>query len=298
MNDQTVCASRDTTKRTMCCHSTQTCCEGVCCTSSQTCSAITNANFVVGSPMVNTMWVLGTPVSLTFGVPSYSTSFGGGAWNGWKMQDGTTAEPWHMCSTNYLGSVATTRVILLPIGLVTALLFATFHVWKTTGLNPVSVAVCALLLLLLSTMLFFSVFWTLGIVVSLAALFAMAAGHKGGPAFAISIALQVFALAVSTAGLGLGGFFYGPNVQGVLTSLGVAQLPTWNALANCASYYDYFMYDAANPPYNSAQVYWEYCSYGWYTFLDLVADFIIVLQILMLIATALAHLRSDAGGKS
>jgi len=291
-----VCNSRDTTQPTTCCAPKgQTCCEGVCCNSDKSCMEIVSRSFTVTSAMVNT------------GTGAYSGAWGGGPWTNWKMQDGTTSTPWKTCSAEYLGAVSTTRVIILPIGLLFAVLVSLILVWSTAGLNPIMVAIPAICLILCSIFLFFSIFWTVAVVIALAALFAMAAGHKGGNAFLAALAFEFFALAVVCGGLGLGAFFYADNLGVPSNSADLfmpvggasnAHLPTWTPLATCSNYYDYFKYDINNVPYDADQTqqYTDYCSNGWYTYIGLVADLVVTFQIIMLTATGVAYLRGGSGG--
>jgi energy-coupling factor transporter transmembrane protein EcfT len=235
------------------------------------------------------------------------------------MQDGSVSEPWKYCTTEYLGAVATTRVIILPIGLSLATIISLVFVWQAAGLNPLMVAIPAIILILCSIFLFFSIFWVTAIVVSLASLFAIGSGHKGGTAFLIAIVIQVFALAVVVGGLGLGSFFFNNAAiqpAQLFFNLGsggpTAHSTTWQALATCSQYYDYFFVDASstipnaggnnNVPYDADPDlrYRDYCSEGWYTYVGLVADIIVTIQILMLATTGVAYLKggSSSGGKS
>jgi len=251
--------------------------------------------------MVNTIWSGGASTQLFPGQPGYSGAYGGGAWTSWKMLDGSTSTPWHVCSTQYLGAVATTRVIILPMALIFAVIISLILVWQTAGLNPLMVAIPAIILVLCSIFLFFSIFWTVGVVIALAALFGMAVGHKGGSAFLVAMIFELFALAVVCGGLGLGSFFYADNLGGDLfASVNGAHLSNWPALATCSSYYDFFAIDPANVPYNGdpTATYTDYCSNGWYTYIGLVADIVVTFQIVMLTATGVAYLRGGAGGPS
>jgi len=299
MADQVACPSRDTSKTTMCCHSTETCCEGACCNSGQACVEITSRNFAVQSQMVNTQWINGNFQILNPGDPGYSGAFGGGAWNSWKMIDGSTSQPWHMCSPAYLGAVATTRVIILPIVLFVAIAVGLVLVLMNGGIRPFMVAIPAIILLLCSIFLFFSIFWQVAIVISLGALFGMGAVHKGGLAVVIALLVELFALAVVTNGLGLGSFFYNQNLPDLWAPLGgppSAHSPTWLALSQCSNYYDFFAIDPNNRPYtyDPTQLYTNYCSDGWYTYIGLVADVVVMCQIIMLVATGVHHLRGGS----
>jgi len=306
--DLTPCPSRDTSQRQTFCSKGQTCCDGVCCNSDHTCADITfrSAGGVGGVPwtvteaMVNTVWSNGNSAVIPQNGPGYSWAWGGGPWTNWKMQDGTTSTPWRMCSLQYLGAVSTTRVIILPMCLVFAVLVSLILVWRVSGLNPIMVAIPAIALVFCSIFLFFSMFWTVAVVISLAALFAMAAGHKGGNAFLAAILVEFFALAVVCGGLGLGSFWYANNLGGNLFfSLQNAHYGNWNALAACSNYYDYFVY-SDNAPYNNdpTQLYTNYCSNGWYTYIGLVADLVVTFHIIMLVATGVAYLRGGGGGSA
>jgi hypothetical protein len=254
--------------------------------------------------MINTRFTApGNSYTLTAGDPGYSGAFGGGAWSEWKMQDGSTATPWRTCSAEFLGAVSTTRVIILPICLLVAVLLSLVLVWKTAGLNPLMVAVPAVLLILCCIFLFFSLFWPTAIVIALAALFAMGAGHKGGTAFLVAMAIEMFALAVVCGGLGLGAFVYSnttPNLWFGIGGAAGAHSYTWSALSTCSAYYDYFVIDATNRAYDQDPnvLYTNYCSEGWYAYIGLVADFVVSLQIFMLVATGVAYLRGPGSGTS
>jgi hypothetical protein len=248
--------------------------------------------------MVNTVWTNGFSTTLNPNQPGYSYAWGGGPWTNWKMQDGSTSKPWRMCSLQYLGAVSTTRVIILPLGLLFAVLVSLILVWRVAGLNPLTVAIPAICLIFCAIFLFFSMFWTVAVVIALAALFAMAAGHKGGNAFLVAIVVEFFALAVVCGGLGLGSFFYSDNLSGDLFfSLNGAHFGSWGTLQQCAQYYDYFVY-SDNAPYTAdpTQQYHDYCSNGWYTYIGLVADLVVTFQIIMLVATGVAYLRGGGGG--
>jgi hypothetical protein len=235
---------------------------------------------------------------LVEGERGYSAAWGGGPWNEWKMMDGSTATPWKTCSAEYLGAVATTRVVILPLGLTIAVLLSLFLLWRATGMNPVMVAIPAILLIICAIFLFYSIFWPTAIVISLAALFGMGAGHKGGNAFIVALVIEFFALAVVCGGLGLGAFFYSNNTPFLWFDLGAggsAHSNTWGTLASCSTYYDYFRIDNNNRPYDveNTLTYKNYCSEGWYAYLGLVADFVVSLQIIMLATTGVAYLRGS-----
>jgi hypothetical protein len=242
----------------------------------------------------------GNCVVLTAGMSGYSGAFGGGAWTEWKMQDGSTSEPWKMCAAEFLGAVSTTRVIILPLCLVVAVLLSLILVWKTAGLNPMMVAVPAVLLILCCIFLFFSIFWPTAIVVALAALFAMGAGHKGGTAFLFAMAVGMFALAVVCGGLGLGSFMYSSTTPSLWGPLAGSQGYGWLPLSDCSNYYNFFRVDTTNRPFDLDPnlLYTDYCSEGWYTYIGLVADFVVSLQIVMLVATGVAYLRGPGSGTS
>jgi len=133
----------------------------------------------------------------------------------------------------------------------------------------------------------------------------MGAGHKGGSAFLVALVIEFFALCVVCGGLGLGAFFYASNLGGDLFfGLGTggpsAHSYSWIALSTCSSYYDYFLIDNNNRAFDKDpnQLYTNYCSEGWYSYLGLVADFVVSLQIIMLVATGVAYLRGGGTGKS
>jgi len=228
-----------------------------------------------------------------------STAIGGGPVTEWMMVDGTEIEPYKECSDDYLGAVATTRVIILPLCLLVAALVSLILIFKAVGLNPVMVAVPGVLLIVLCIFLFFSPFWPTAIVITFGALFGMGAAHKGGFACILGVLVEFFALAVVTGGLGLGEFFYANNVQTLFYDLQNSRLPSWNTLSACSNYYDYFVYNNQNRPYDAdpTLLYRHYCSEGWFAYLGLVADLVVMLQIIMLAATGVAYL-GGAGGKS
>jgi len=297
-NDLTLCPSRDKSQRDTWCQPGQTCCDGQCCDSGHACKDIVSRGYTVQSAQVNTVWIAGNPTPVPPNTPGYSGAFGGGPWTNWKMQDGSTSTPWRMCSAQYLGSVATTRVIILPLGLLFAALIGLILVWRTAGLNPLTVAIPAICLVMCAIFLFFSVFWTVAVVIALAALFAMGAGHKGGNAFLWAIIVEFFALAVVCGGLGLGYFFYNDNLgNDLFFQLNGAHNGAWGILQTCSQYYDYFAY-TDNFPYtaDTSQPYTNYCSNGWYTYIGLVADLVVTFQIIMLVATGVAYLRGGGGG--
>jgi hypothetical protein len=263
--------------------------------------------------MVNTIYpVTGGSRILNPDEAGYSGAWGGGAWSEWKMQDGSTSKPWQMCTTEFLGAVATTRVIILPIGLSVATIVSLVLVWQAAGLNPLMVAIPGIVILLCAIFLYFSIFWVSGVVISLAALLAIGSGHKGGNAFLVAIVAELFALAVVCGGLGLGSFFFNGNTYTQLYfPLGgnpgtSAHSTGWSALTTCSNYYDYFVIDrtsggVGNVPYDvdPALQYRDYCSEGWYTYVGLVADIVLTCQILMLATTGVAYLKGGgSGGKN
>jgi len=112
--------------------------------------------------------------------------------------------------------------------------------------------------------------------------------------------VEFFALAVVTGGLGLGAFFYENNVQQLFGPLIGAHSSGWGVLDTCSQYYDFFKYDATSRPYDvdPTLTYRHYCSEGWYTYLSLLADFVVALQIIMVVATGVAYLGGSAANKS
>jgi hypothetical protein len=229
------------------------------------------------------------------------------------MQDGSTAEPWKMCTSEFLGAVSTTRVIILPIGLSVGTIIALVLIWQATGLKPLGISIPAIILLACAIFLYFSLFWTTAVVFSLAALFAIGAGHKGGSALLVAIFVQFFALAVVCGGLGLGQIAYGPNSPALFFGLSggtpnSAHSTTFRALQDCSGYYDYFFVDRSSPvpfvgtngnvPYDadSDLNYRDYCGEGWYTYIGLVADVVVTAQILMVVLTGVAYLKGSGGG--
>jgi hypothetical protein len=220
------------------------------------------------------------------------------------MVDGAKSTAWKVCTPEYLGAVSTTRVIILPLCLVIAAVISLILVFQAAGVNPLTIAIPAICLVLCSIFLFFSLFWPVGIVITLAALFAMGAAQKGGSAFLWALFVELFALAVVTGGLGLGSFFFSqattPQLFFDLGGPTGAHSTSWSALQRCSTYYDYFFVDPTNVPFDAdpAFRYRNYCSEGWYTYIGLVADFVVTLQIIMLAATGVAYLRGSSGAKS
>jgi len=263
---------------------------------------IKTRGFTIQENWVNTIRLPSGIQVLNPGDRGYSNAWGGGPWNDWKMLDGSTATPWRMCSSDFLGAAATTRVIILPLGLTIASIVSLILVWQTTGMNPVMIALPSILLVVFAIFLYYSVFWTVAIVITLGALFAMGAGHKGGNAFLVALVIEFFALAVVTGGLGLGMFFYQNNAGTLFYDLG-SNTPTahqydWATLASCSSYYDYFVVDNANIAFDAdpALQFRNYCSEGWYTYIGLVADIVVTLQIILLTTTGVAYLRGGSSG--
>jgi len=298
MTDQIACPNRDHTQTTQCCHPTQTCCNGACCSSGETCTDIVNRGFFVSQGAVNTYWMGGLQFQWTVGSSGYTGAFGGGAWNKWAMQDGSTSTPWQTCSAQYLGAVSTTRVIILPICLIVALAVATILVFQAAGLEAKLLAIPALCLVVCCIFLFFSIFWTVAIVISLGALFGWGSAAKGGSAYLAALVVEFFALAVVTGGLGLGQFLFASSQPYLFFDVaGAHSSSTWGVLAACSNYYDYFLVDPTNVPYNidPTTAYTNYCSNGWYTYLGLIADLVVTFQIIMLVATGVAYLRGGAG---
>jgi len=212
-----------------------------------------------------------------------------------------------MCTTEFLGAVSTTRVIILPIGLSVGTIIALVLIWQATGLKPLSVSIPGIILILCAIFLYFSLFWTTAVVFSLAALFAIGAGHKGGNALLVAIFVEFFAMAVVCGGLGLGQIAYANNSPPLFFALsggsGSAHTTTFQALNSCSGYYDYFFVDrtsggTGNIPYDADPDlnYRDYCGEGWYTYIGLVADIVITFQILMVVFTGVAYLKGGSGG--
>jgi hypothetical protein len=187
-------------------------------------------------------------------------------------------------------------VIILPLGLLFALVVSMILVWTTVGMSAMLIAIPAVLLLFCCIFLIFSIFWTTAIVISLAALFTWGASHKGGTALLVALLIEFFALAVVCGGLGLGIILYNNNVNQLFPGLTGSHDPTWPALLTCSQYYDYFTVDPGNRPWDAdpTQNYHSYCSEGWYTYLGLVSDIVVTCQIIMITATGVVYLRGGA----
>jgi len=212
--------------------------------------------------------------------------------NGWKLPNGDSGKSMrqYVCVANSnMSPPVFIRVVFQPILLVIGIIISCGLVFKTTGLDPKSVSLPALVLVVCAIVLCTSRYWTMAVLLVLSVFMAMGAAHKTDSYFTLLSMLFQFLVLAFVCGL----YFEdatGSNIMGMpLANSGTS---AWSALSQCRTYFSFFAADDTTLNWKQAaqgMTSVGFCSKGWVAFTLLMGTISTLCQVLMLVGTGLLY---------
>jgi len=279
----TVCHNLDGSTGAFC-RPSESCCDGTCCPSNQKC--------VMPKAAARVLWdQFNDPLIAPVATNIYASMK-------WKLPDQSSGKDLisKQCSaTAHISAPSFVRVVILPVCLSLAVLICAGLVVGTTGLNPMSIGIPALMIVVSGLFLCWTNLWAFGLLACLSGFVALGSAHKGdSTVFAYGLLFQFFALAVICGGMGVGNLWVTAGQGLIPSSIAGSSNFNWNSLTDCSNYFDTYRYanNDITKPWKAAQglIFYGVCSEGFYGIIFICSAVIVFSQAVCLVASGVAFL--------